>query len=83
MREYKNKAEGAFKKEMEGKGWDITKRGWPDFICLRDDDVVFVEVKKNKDIPLKKSQLKIMKILADHGIPCFRWSPDLGFETIK
>lgn len=76
MRAYRNKAEQAFV-EWAGGDWDITKRGYPDFICQgKNGDLMLVEVKKTASTDLKSSQKKVFRILAEHGIPCYKWSPD-------
>lgn len=80
---YKNKAEREFIQIMNKKGVYTTKRGWPDFICVSLNHVFFVEVKHNNSHPLKKEQLSIMKLLTNHGLPCFRWDLDnKKFELI-
>jgi len=73
---YKNPAERKFSEVARNQGWKITKRGWPDFICFRDGEVMFVEVKKNNAQRFKTAQEIIHKILKEHGINVCRWSPD-------
>lgn len=63
-------------------GWTPTKRGWPDFFCVRGNEVCAVEVKRSKRAALKQNQLVIMGILSAAGIRCFLWSPDGGFEEV-
>ena len=60
-----------------------TKRGWPDFFCIKGNRVCAVEVKPRSTIPLKQNQLVIMGELSAKGIPCFLWPPDGGFEEVK
>lgn len=78
----KNVAERAFVQVALSKGWDVTKRGWPDFICFRGKELILVEVKPQKTQPLLRSQYRLMKALVDRGISCYRWSPDTGFQHI-
>jgi hypothetical protein len=77
-----NEAERQFKLWAEGNGWEITKRGWPDFICFQDGRAMFVEVKRNKRISLKKSQRTIISILSEAGCDCFKWTPDGGLTKL-
>ncbi len=84
QRQPRNEAEGAFFLEAKKRGWTITKRGWPDFFCFNEDEgrIAAVEVKPTRDRPLKREQLMVMRMLARHGVPCFKWSPDGGFERV-
>jgi hypothetical protein len=81
--QYRNTPERLFARMAESRGWDITKRGWPDFLCWRDGKLVAVEVKPRGSHPLKASQLRVMRYLVAHGIDCYKWSPDGGFEKIE
>ena len=81
-RKPKNKAESEFYNYTKSKGWDLTKRGWPDFFCWKDDKIICVEVKNHRSRRLKKHQTFIMRELSKRGISCYRWSPDGGFEKI-
>lgn len=78
-----NKAEAMCFEELQREGWTATKRGWPDFFCVRGGEICAVEVKPHKDSKLKRNQIAVMGLLADRGIPCFMWSPDGGFEEVK
>ncbi len=77
-----NKAEAQFFNLMEGAGWETTKKGWPDFACFKDGKLVLIEVKPKRSHRLKYWQSKIMLELVKHGIKCYRWSPDGGFEPV-
>ena len=77
-----NKAEGAFWDEATKAGWVLTKKGWPDFICRKDGEVILVEVKAHRGRRLKREQLALMLLLSRLGMKCYRWSPDKGFERI-
>lgn len=79
----KNEAEAACFDAMEADGWKITKRGWPDFFCVRGDEFCAVEVKPHKNSALKRNQLAVMGMLSAKGVKCFMWSPDGGFEEVK
>ena len=45
--------------------------------------MIFVEVKRKSSYFLKNTQMRFMQYLSKHGVKCYRWSPDIGFETIK
>lgn len=65
---------------MTAAGWTCTKRGWPDFFCVNDrGEVCMVEVKPSGVQRLKKEQAVVMKFLREHGIRCYKWTPDDGF----
>lgn len=83
VKEPANKAEAQCFKLLQDNGWTPTKRGWPDFFCIKGNRVCAVEVKPRSTTPLKKNQLVIMGELSAKGIPCFLWSPDGGFEEVK
>jgi len=75
-----NKAEAEFFNLMEAKGWELTKKGWPDFACFKRGKLILVEVKPKRSHRLKHWQRKLMLELVKHGVKCYRWSPDGGFE---
>lgn len=76
-RQYKNRAENAFAETARSLGWQVTKVGYPDFICYRGDDLMLVEVKPKKSGRLKTSQHKLMNALkSKYHVKCYRWSPD-------
>lgn len=79
----KNKAEAACFEYLSSNGWTVTKRGWPDFFCVKDGAICAVEVKPKKTSKLKQNQIAIMGELSAKGIRCFMWSPDGGFEEVK
>lgn len=79
----KNKAELEFYDYAKNRGWELSKRGYPDFACFTEGgELIFVEVKRKRSHALKRSQLFLMTKLAERGIRCYRWSPDGGFEEI-
>lgn len=77
-----NKAEAECFNLLRENGWTPTKRGWPDFFCIKGDQVCAVEVKPTRNCTLKRNQLVIMGALSAKGIRCFLWSPDGGFEEV-
>lgn len=67
---------------MRAQGWFVTKRGWPDFILWREDELLVVEVKPkrlNSYPKVGKKQQFVLDVLRRHGIPVKVWSPDIGF----
>ena len=73
---YRNEAEKLFADIATKNGWLVTKRGWPDFICYKGQDVMFVEVKKKSSHRLKIAQKTLMDIFKKHGIKTYKWSPE-------
>lgn len=67
------KAEELFKEDMFLEGWEVTKKGWPDYICWKDGKIILVEVKRSKTDYLSKEQVFVLQFLASYGIPCYRW----------
>ena len=54
---------------LEQSGYTVVKRGWPDFLAVKGDDVRFIEVKSSaKTVGLSPNQKKMAKILAKLGI---------------
>lgn len=78
----KNSAEAECFAELERQGWTATKQGWPDFFCVKNNQVCLVEVKPRKSDGLKQNQIAVMGLLSAKGIPCYMWSPDGGFERV-
>lgn len=79
----KNKAEGECFNLLRSKGWTVTKRGWPDFFCVKDGAICAVEVKPRKTSNLRKHQIAVMGELSARGIRCYLWSPEGGFEEVN
>lgn len=79
----KNEAEGELYDLMIEQGWKVTKRGWPDFFCWTDERFILVEVKREKGVALKAYQEMVMASLAELGVECYRYSPDVGFEKVE
>lgn len=79
----KNKAESELFDLMKKEGWELTKKGWPDFACFRADEFILVEVKPKRSHALKQWQRRLMLELSKRDVLCYRWSPDGGFELIS
>jgi len=83
-------AEAQLKQTLNDDGWIVYRKGWPDFLCIRQSskspdskDVMFVEVKNYRGEMLKQQQHLVLTTLAGLGMNCFKWSPDAGFERIN
>ena len=74
--------EGQLKEKLEGEGWKVVHKGWPDFACVRNGEMMFVEVKKYRGEMLKREQHYILTTLAKLGLNCYKWTPGNGFEQI-
>jgi len=74
---YKNPAETKFSRFVKGYGWEIFRKGYPDFMVLRGGDIVgFVEVKPNhKKKNRKPSQERFRRFCEKYGIPFAYWAP--------
>lgn len=77
-----NVAEGALFDELTADGWEVFKRGWPDFIAVRNGRVLIVEVKPGKNNRPKHDQEFVMQLLADHGLNVALWNPTTGYRRI-
>lgn len=75
-RDYKSPAEQAFVNLARVNGWQVTGRGYPDFICYRNGELMLVEVKASKRHRLKSGQWLFMNTMKKYGVKCYRWSPD-------
>lgn len=76
QRPRRNAKERQFEELARSKGWYVTKRGWPDFFVITDEDeVIAVEVKPRFPSRggklVKDSQRQIMSALQTAGIRCF------------
>jgi len=76
--EVKNLTERVFKDLASANGWEVTKKGYPDFICYRENRIVLVEVKSGKQKPMKEQE-RFMKSMIKLGIECIVWRPSDGF----
>lgn len=73
--------ERQFAEKMLAEGWDVTKRGWPDFICRRNGELMAVEVKGPHD-GLSRQQYETIADLRRAGIPTYVWGPSEGFTEV-
>ena len=80
---YRNRAEDALAELLTSVGWEVTKKGWPDFACFRDGELILVEVKTGQSQYLKAGQRRLMNALSARGIDCYRWDSEGGFVLVK
>lgn len=71
----KNPSELKVIRDLEKEGYEVLKRGWPDFIAFKGSTVRFIEVKrlttsrgKLSRSELKPDQIKVADILKQFGI---------------
>lgn len=74
-------SEAEFAALAASEGWRVTKRGWPDFICRRDGQLMAVEVKSGSD-GLSHEQWECINDLRAAGIPTFLWTRETGYQEI-
>ena len=67
----KNNAERKLQELLESEGWEVDKRGMPDFACYRGNEFMLVEVKPDLDHNLKEHQYRLLAKLATYGVPSF------------
>ena len=74
-KEYANAPEEAFAVKAESAGWSVSKRGWPDFFCVKGHEVICVEVKPRTKSgrlkKLKRDQVAVLDFLKSIGVRCF------------
>jgi len=74
-------SELAFKVAAQRAGWTVFKKGWPDFMCIKDGQIMVVEVKHGSD-KLSLEQKAMLRVLSNHGIRCFEWRESTGFRRL-
>ena len=77
-----NQTEQKLKEILVGQGWNVIRKGWPDFACIKDGEMIFIEAKSYRGEMLKKEQHYILTNLAKQGLECYKWDPMEGFERI-
>lgn len=58
-----NRLESVVKEAFENKGWKVFTNGWPDMLCVKDDEIRCVEVKSETD-HLRPNQIEVLNILS-------------------
>lgn len=51
-------------------GYEVHNKGWPDFLCVKNNELVGIEVKSGYD-ETSPSQKKMHELLKRAGIPCY------------
>jgi hypothetical protein len=75
-RDYKNPSEKRFQENCERVGINYYRRGYPDFMIIKDDEIVgFVEVKPPDRQQLKESQIRFQRFCERYSIPFTKWNP--------
>lgn len=69
------KSEQQLADKMMAEGWEVYRKGYPDFLCRKDDTIIAIEVKPNTNINLEPHQITMMGLLKSLGVECYRWSP--------
>ena len=82
-RKPRNPTEAECFEYMESQGWTCTKRGYPDFVCYKGEDLCFVEVKPTENYVLKSEQEKLMNALTERGLKCYKYTADGGLVLHK
>ena len=67
-REIKNIRERLVAERWKKNGYEVLKKGWPDFLCVKGSEVVMVEVKRkqkrrSKKMGLSRHQIRMKEIL--------------------
>lgn len=75
-RDYRNSSERHFQENCERVGINYHRRGYPDFMIIKDDEIVgFVEVKPPDGQQLRPGQERFKRFCDTHGIPFTKWNP--------
>lgn len=82
MNEIVNRHERELAQVMSSGGWETIHDGYPDFLFVKGDRLIAVEVKASRSHKLKSNQLKVLKLLCSYGIECYRWTAGSGFEPV-
>ncbi len=77
-----NAAEVRVLGQLEDQGYRVLKRGWPDFIAIRGDEVRLIEVKPGHQSQLGPRQQEVADALAKLGVTVELAAGNLqGFEV--
>ena len=72
-----NEFESHVRKLLENKGWTVLQNGWPDFLCIKNKQILAVEVKNHGD-KLSPRQVRLLSALSEK-IPVQTAHPGPGF----
>ena len=80
---YRNKSETECAKIIQSFNLQHTRRGYPDFSIIKDDEIVgFIEVKQLKETKLKDPQSRFGRFCKRNNIPFMKWTPDDGIASV-
>jgi hypothetical protein len=71
-----NEAEAECVARLQARGWTVCRRGWPDFIAVKDGRIIAIEVKPRHGQPVKREQAFVLDWLARAGLDVYTWTPD-------
>lgn len=71
-----SKSEAQAIRHFTGEGWQVFKRGWPDFLVVKGGVVRLIEVKGKSKYHLKPQQASIASQLRALGVIVEMWAPD-------
>ena len=74
-----NKVEEQLQTQLQEEGWEVLHTGWPDFLCIRGTQTIFVEAKSING-NLTKEQYRVLNHLRSLGLKCFKWRPLEGLQ---
>lgn len=77
-----NPISAAFFRLARSQGWTLSTRGWPDYFMVKDGQIALINVTEHRGRKLRKHQKAILLALASYGVPCYRYSPESGYERI-
>jgi Holliday junction resolvase len=67
-RERGGTAEGRLSQQALAAGYDVYKNGWPDYVLVNGDEILFVEVKTIGYPYLSIEQVRMLRILGRAGL---------------
>jgi hypothetical protein len=78
-----NDAEARCVEGLEAEGWTVMKKGWPDFLVVRDGVVRMIEVKPDASRTFSPAQRRVADALALLGIEVELWYPPESPEGVQ
>src|SRR3990167_5057529 len=73
-------AEAAFK--LWAEGWETHHKGWPDFLCVHNGQIIAVEIKTGS-AGMSAEQREVAAILTSAGIKVYLWAPESGLVEVR
>lgn len=75
---HQNRVEEMFKAQ----GYEILRRGWPDFICIKGDEIKLIEA-KGPNFRLTKLQIRVQEILRKQGFEVETIRTDMDGNIVR